>query len=219
MSEVNDTTPSSKPCTKCREVKELADYGFDKRARDGRQSRCRACCNVVAREAYDADPTTRLAHCHEYYAANRAKVRAAQAERYAEGPAAVRAAAAAWAKANPDRRREIVTSWHAANPARVREIRRKWRTANPDATADIAAVRRARIRRAPVVERIYRADVWERDGGICHLCGLPADPSGWHLEHVIPIARGGEHSYRNVAVSHPICNARKGAKAPPGGSP
>lgn len=94
----------------------------------------------------------------------------------------------------------------ADNPEGAKEYFR----ANRDKFRDLAARRRARERNAPVVERIYRAKVWERDGGICHICGLPADPALWHLEHIIPLARGGEHSYRNVAVSHPICNAHKG---------
>jgi 5-methylcytosine-specific restriction endonuclease McrA len=62
-------------------------------------------------------------------------------------------------------------------------------------------------------EPVLKSRVWERDGGICHICKLPADPNGWHLEHIVPIARGGVHTYSNVAVSHPACNLAKGAKA------
>lgn len=62
------------------------------------------------------------------------------------------------------------------------------------------------------MERVYRSVVWERDGGVCHICHEPADPTNWHLEHVVPLARGGEHSYANTAVSHPACNLRKGTK-------
>lgn len=55
-----------------------------------------------------------------------------------------------------------------------------------------------------------RADVWDRDGGICHLCGgLVAVGAEWHLDHVIPVSRGGTDEMRNVAVSHPFCNISK----------
>lgn len=64
------------------------------------------------------------------------------------------------------------------------------------------------------MERIYRAKVWERDRGRCHICGQMADPKEWHLEHIVPLSRGGEHSYRNVAVAHPACNQRKYANVP-----
>jgi 5-methylcytosine-specific restriction endonuclease McrA len=32
-----------------------------------------------------------------------------------------------------------------------------------------------------------------------------------HIDHVIPLARGGEHSYANAQAAHGPCNMRKGA--------
>lgn len=69
--------------------------------------------------------------------------------------------------------------------------------------------RRAR-KRGSFVEHVDLATLWERDGGICHICKKSADRWNWHMDHVIPISRGGEHSYANTAVSHPGCNLRKG---------
>lgn len=69
------------------------------------------------------------------------------------------------------------------------------------------AERRATLARA-WFEQVDRVKVWARDGGICHLCGLPADES-WQLDHVVPLAAGGAHSYQNAAVSHASCNAGK----------
>lgn len=71
--------------------------------------------------------------------------------------------------------------------------------------------RRAR-KAAAFVEHVDLATVWERDDGICHICRQPADRSDWQLEHVVPITKGGQHSYANTAVSHPICNRKKGAR-------
>lgn len=69
--------------------------------------------------------------------------------------------------------------------------------------------RRARKKNA-FVEYVDPTVVWERDGGLCHICQMPADLADWHLEHVVPLVRGGEHSYANCKVSHPSCNLRKG---------
>lgn len=71
------------------------------------------------------------------------------------------------------------------------------------------AARRAR-KRNQFVEPVDPQIVWERDEGVCGLCGKPADYADWHMDHVVPLARGGEHSYANTQVSHPACNLEKG---------
>ena len=67
------------------------------------------------------------------------------------------------------------------------------------------------------MESVSRQVVFERDAGVCMECwaqGFPgiADPANWHLDHIIPLKRNGEHSYANVQVTHPACNLKKGAR-------
>lgn len=71
------------------------------------------------------------------------------------------------------------------------------------------SARRAR-KRGNFVENVDLATLWERDRGVCHICHLPAERWNWHMDHIIPISRGGEHSYANTAVAHPGCNLKKG---------
>lgn len=59
--------------------------------------------------------------------------------------------------------------------------------------------------------------VFERDGWICIICKDPIDPKkrcpDWKaatIEHLIPLAHGGTHTWSNVAPAHLICNLRKG---------
>ena len=95
--------------------------------------------------------------------------------------------------------------------ARARQQRRDWDRRNPDKVRANRKKQRARRDGATRVEVVDRTVVWDRDQGICHLCSQPADPADWHMDHRVPLARGGEHSYANVAVSHPFCNLSKGA--------
>jgi len=57
-----------------------------------------------------------------------------------------------------------------------------------------------------------RSKVWEEESGICGICGEPADPNRWHLDHIVPRSLGGLHIRSNVQVSHPACNMSKGNK-------
>lgn len=125
-----------------------------------------------------------------YYERHRESVRAAQAARRVAAIEAARQRDAAYYLANRD------------DP--VFQAKR----------STIGARRRATAADA-FVEHVDRSTVWLRDGGICHLCGQAADPSDWHLDHIVPLARGGQHSYTNTAVSHPRCNLSKGARLLP----
>lgn len=62
------------------------------------------------------------------------------------------------------------------------------------------------------IEVVDPVELWKRDAGLCVLCGFPADKNDWWMEHLIPITRGGEHSYENAFVSHPRCNNEKNNK-------
>lgn len=56
---------------------------------------------------------------------------------------------------------------------------------------------------------IERAEIIERDGGRCHVCGKQCRPDEIHLDHVVPLARGGTHHPDNLAVACVTCNLRR----------
>ena len=67
-------------------------------------------------------------------------------------------------------------------------------------------------------EPVDRFKVFERDEWICQLCLKPVDPlttdSRWRasLDHVMPMSKGGAHTYANLQLAHVSCNSRKHAK-------
>jgi hypothetical protein len=117
---------------------------------------------------------------------------------------------AQWAAENPDRRRLTAKLYREANPevakralARYRKTEKAARQARKN-----VAKRRAR-KKAQFVEDVDPAVVFERDKGICGICKEPADPTNFHVDHIRPLAKGGEHSYANTQVAHPACNCAK----------
>lgn len=79
--------------------------------------------------------------------------------------------------------------------------------------------RRKRVGDRRAVDRIVVA---ERDNWTCGICGNGIDPEApFHLEdghynpeylnvdHIVPVAAGGAHSYENVQATHARCNNRK----------
>jgi len=81
---------------------------------------------------------------------------------------------------------------------------------------DANSARRAHIERAGDKDISWRT-VGERDSWICHLClkkvpqqpGKAKSPKGATVDHLIPLARGGEHVWKNVALAHRYCNVSR----------
>ena len=87
------------------------------------------------------------------------------------------------------------------------------------------ARRRKRIQDALIDKDISVQGLYERDNGVCAICGGKCDWSD-HLyrgrtfivginyptiDHIIPLVKGGTHSWDNVQLAHFGCNSAKGA--------
>ncbi len=95
-----------------------------------------------------------------------------------------------------------------ANPARLELVKPKRRAQSNS--------RRARKLQA-FVERVDPAEIYRRYAGVCGICEKPVSASEkWHVDHVVPLARGGAHSYDNCQLAHARCNQSKNATIPHG---
>ena len=111
---------------------------------------------------------------------------------------------------NKQRRKEYDAkqkpSYYEQNKEEIRKKQNQYQRDNADA---MVAYRLARRKGVKVVEVVERHVVFERDNGTCYLCNEEVDPNNFHLDHVVPITGGGEHSYANVRLTHPECNQRR----------
>ena len=63
-------------------------------------------------------------------------------------------------------------------------------------------------RRTPT--KILRRLVWERDKGICQICGKKVGQFDWELAHNRAHAKGGKMTIGNTFVAHSSCNSSQG---------
>ena len=192
------------------------------------QSACVLCARDKARDLYqqmDADARARYYDTRKVYVRQwkdthherardlNAKSNASAKQRnpdyfkqyYAKHRELRSSAARAWYHANSEHHITVVNKYRERNPERMRAIGRK-----------NASTRRAR-KLAQFVEVVDPRVVFQRANGLCGICRGPVDPaSRWEVDHVMPLVRGGTHSYDNVQLAHRSCNRRKHAAVPKG---
>jgi 5-methylcytosine-specific restriction endonuclease McrA len=112
-----------------------------------------------------------------------------------------RAKALAWSRAHPGVVLARVKTWTKANRKHVNETLQQ-----------SSQRRRARLRglRSTLTNEEW-ADIRKWFGNACAYCLCTDRPL--HIEHVIPVANGGEHTAENVVPACDRCNGRKGARS------
>ena len=120
--------------------------------------------------------------------------------------------------------REHSRNWREKNKDRVRayDSSRKdkalkrlldWRQKNPDFKLRENHRRRARKLAGGELSKGIRKFLIARQDGLCAICG--GVPNKWHLDHVVPLSRGGKNEDDNVQMTCHTCNMKKGAKINP----
>ena len=140
------------------------------------------------------------------------------------------ARATAWNKAHPERRREIKrrsyqanreraaraqSIWYQNNREKMLKVNSDWKKNHPELVIEFAARRRA-VKKHVTSEKIKACQLKAllvAQAGRCAYCGIALDGKK-HLDHRIPLSRGGEHSLKNLAWACPGCNLSKGKRLP-----
>lgn len=109
----------------------------------------------------------------------------------------------------PERQREADRRFRLAHPERKRQASLQWDRDNPWSKLGRDARRRA-LKAGATIEPVDAAAVLASRPD-CYLCGDLL--AGYlHLDHIVPLARGGAHCMANLLPTHEPCNLRKSDK-------
>ena len=144
-------------------------------------------------------------------------------------------------KNNPERHREFSKNWGIKNPEKKKDIHRQqykknskqhikntadWQNNNPGKKRSYAIKtqnKRRAVKKMSSHVPYTVEDVLLKYSTSCHLCkkeidfnlprsvGKPGWENSFHIDHLIPISKGGNDTIENVRPSHALCNLRKGA--------
>lgn len=235
------TTPT-KICTKCGESKPATTEYFNrhKNCKGGLATYCKNCLTQVAREYRIANRDTIAQKRRASYLAKSDEIKL-RAKEYREANAErVREQDRRWRESNADHLRQRRKAYYAENRSLLIQYASEYREANRKRLADNARIYRkqnakvirarskanALMTRAKNMQRRARKmkaegkytakDIrlqYERQKGRCYWCGVKVGKK-YHVDHVIPLSRGGTNWPENLVVACPTCNCSKGGKLP-----
>jgi 5-methylcytosine-specific restriction endonuclease McrA len=166
--------------------------------------------NAYNREWYARNREKEKIRSRDYRAANPEKRKAIHQAYYSANHKRELARSKARREANP----EYHKKYYVANQERLRLKGRAYYKANRDRWNNNLLQRRLnQARRNARFQGTVSDRDWQRlvnrFGGLCAYCGL--EP--WrHVDHVVPLSRGGRHTIGNVLPACEQCNMSKGPK-------
>lgn len=121
-----------------------------------------------------------------------------------------------WYEHNKEYKKEYARQWREENPERSYQTRRAWRENNPEKTS--AMIANAYAKRVSKIDETISKEDWifimQLTGWKCFYCGCNLTKGNRHLDHYIPLSKGGAHHVENLAPSCKSCNLRKHDKLP-----
>lgn len=207
-----------KACTKCGKILPASIEYFHKlkNGKYGLHSRCKDCIsqshkeNRAARSEYnrqwrESNPEKYQAQRKrekDRYVKNPEKYQVQlgiKKEKYAENPERHRMTVAQYYQDNKEYKKEYVAKWKSDNPEKCRMYQHRRRTKINNAGGNFTA--------EELEERI------EEQGWMCFYCSHPLEDN-YHVDHYVPVSKGGSNSIDNIVVACPSCNLLKNDKDP-----
>lgn len=153
----------------------------------------------VSRDWYSANKQKAAEYNRAYYLKNK--------ERYTEWRAA-------WASDNPEKKRSWEQQWRKENCVRLAAASREWKRKNPERVLAHNRNRRALARGADgshTAQGVHT--IYSLQRGRCAHCSRKVG-SEYHVDHIVPLVRGGSNWPENLQILCPKCNMSKNRKDP-----
>lgn len=192
-----------KLCKICNTEKPFSEFSKNSTKKDGLQYRCRACMSMYASAYHSANKDTINARKSDYYEQNKEYVSERSARRYIANREQMLAQQAIYTAANKEKIAERRAIYLKANPEIGRVHRRKRRALLSNAEGSHTQLD---------VEKLF-----ELQRGKCATCACGLKKKGenlYHVDHIMPLCKGGGNGPDNLQLLCPRCNLTKQAKDP-----
>ena len=116
---------------------------------------------------------------------------------------------------NPEKRKKTNETYREKNREELRIANAEYSRNHPEVAIRCQNKRRAlKKNNGGVLSKGIIDKLFKLQSGKCAYCKSDLKVTGKHLDHIMPLVKGGANSDRNVQLLCPSCNTKKGAKHP-----
>lgn len=224
-----------KYCVNCKRWQDISKFHKNKSTKDRLSNWCKTCNNGYTKAKYTNDIESERERCRksstkyrethkekimqqreqtkdyqkEYRGKNKDLLAEYAAEYRFNNRLAISKNKKKWKERNAEHVKNKRKVYYLKNREVINKKALEYHKNNPDVARKAYAKRKFLKKHLSIGYRISYQKIRERDKGICHICGRNVAPNEMEFDHIVPLCKGGEHSERNIAVCHKICNRQK----------
>lgn len=233
---------STKICSKCKIEKNTTEFYINKNSKEGIRSQCKICMNLSRKQyrdkniekarfkeqQYREENREKFSKSNKKYAkANKDKI-FVKNKRYRENNKE-KLKEKSRTHYRTEKHQEYIKKYYEENKDKISK-RQKQRVLNQDKSLKEVQKRYRQSEKGKISEKnkYHKRRAKYKKGSLsnkqlaelykkvkkCYWCNCKIDSSNTHLDHYIPLSKGGEHTLQNIVLSCCKCNLEKGAKSP-----
>ncbi len=215
-----------KTCTKCKQSKELSEFGKASRNKDGLKFRCKSCRteegikyraenqNKIKEYAELNKEKTAKQH-KEYYKNNQEKIDSYQKQYYEKNKKRIIKNARESVLRNKEHIQTYKKEYYITNRAEILAgFKERAKLPERKLQHRLSGNKRIALKKSTedgtITPQAIKDMMIEQDGK-CVLCDCDIRDK-YHMDHIKPLAKGGEHRLVNIQLLCPFCNISKSDK-------
>lgn len=230
-----------KVCTKCQIPQPLENFSNNKNKKDGKNCQCKLCYKQY-REENKEELTLKtkqyrngvhrqklLLKKKQYREENKEKILLKKKQYREENKETVTLKVKQWHEENRERVYLRTKQWYEKNKEIISLKRKQWREKNKEETSlKYKQWRQTSIGRVAIKNGHHKRRTITKQGDVtneqltellnnsthCFYCKNPLILNEIHIDHYIPLFKGGLHTVSNLRVACKKCNLQKGHKMP-----
>jgi 5-methylcytosine-specific restriction endonuclease McrA len=164
-----------------------------------------------SREYYQKNRKRRLEQCSKWNKTHPNNLSCAQKKWKSKNPTYY----LEWGRRNCQKVNAQKRAKYAANITSARAVKQKWREKNR-LLCRIYVKKYEALKKAATINlegiKQWIAQIKSKKSVVCYYCGDRISISRMHIDHIVPLSKGGAHSVENLCVACAPCNHSKSDK-------